>query len=278
MNYQDPKLKDIAKKHKKILEKISIQPGGYVVNGNQFFLVVYRKKRIKGYTVISPQYPKNVSHYMEALDWLVKYSLYVTSLSEDGYFRASINMSSFEVVYAFLKQVTEQVNFKEKPLFIECLNSVEYILNLQDELIDQYNEFNAEQNKLDQSLEEHFTKEYVNDLLQFVGELEYIQYTQLNTQYLTVDKFKEVYKIAKSNPDIKQYLNYDVRFYLSKFSKGKKGFRKSLQNLSHKNKNMDQLTKEEHIAAVKQTALESAEVVKAKILKILRFPNSNLSD
>ncbi|WP_175614747.1 hypothetical protein [Piscibacillus halophilus] len=89
---------------------------------------------------------------------------------------------------------------------------------------------------------------------------------------------KEVYKIAKSHPDIKQYLNYDVRFYLSKFSKGKKGFRKSLQNLSHQNKNMDQLTKEEHIAAVKQTALESAEVVKAKILKILRFPNSNLSE
>ncbi|WP_281356867.1 hypothetical protein [Piscibacillus halophilus] len=41
---------------------------------------------------------------------------------------------------------------------------------------------------------------------------------------------------------------------------------------------MDQLAKDEYISVVKQTFLESAEVVKGKVLKILRFPNSNLSD
>ncbi len=58
MNYQDPKLKDIAKNHIKMFERVSINPGRYIVNGNEYFLAIYKKKRIKGYAVISPQQEK----------------------------------------------------------------------------------------------------------------------------------------------------------------------------------------------------------------------------
>ncbi|ALX47192.1 hypothetical protein [Lentibacillus amyloliquefaciens] len=271
MNSEDPKLEEIAKKHKKLFETFSINPGGYIINENEFFFVIYERRKINGYAVISPQAPDEIVDYKEALEWLLKYARFSSSLLKHAGFRADISMFSFEEVYSFLKEVTEKVNFDEIELFLDCKYLVEFILDKQKELVDKYNRFYAEQEKVHDGTIEHFTQKDTLDLLEFMGEFEYIQYKQLYTQYQTIDKFKQVFEISKSNPEIKSYSNRDIQVYLSEFSTGKAEFHKELQEITYQ-ENMHLLTKEEFIKVVKRVALETTEKVKRKTLKKLRYP------
>lgn len=267
------KVYQIAKKHKRVFEKYGINPGIYRVNNHDYYFVYFERKKLTGYAIISPHCSSNSDEYKEAYDWLLKCSQLTNSVYINAGFKAKVDFTSFLSVRDYLEKALEREHLVngDRELLQTCLHSLHLIIELQQQLIDGYKEFlsNAKQIQLKQN--SLITKEYVNGILNFLGEFDYIQYTQMSTQYNTIDEFSKLYEIIKHYSDLNKALDEETKAYLKKFIQSKSNLYKNIKKLAFQ-PNMEQLSKEEHIKVAKKITLENIEKIKIESLKKLRYP------
>ncbi|WP_430784483.1 hypothetical protein VBD025_08580 [Virgibacillus flavescens] len=271
MNIDNQLLNKMAKKHKKLFESYSINPGAYQIQNNDFFLVSYKKKGISGCAVLSPQCPDDTVMYMEAFDSLLEHAQLTTLILRHAGDRADINMSSFYTVKQFLEDVIYDVELRQedKNVFETCLSAILKILELQEYLIKSFEEFYLKVTKLHEGEINVITKDDIEEMVNYLGEVGYIQYTQLLTQYRTISKFG--YIKNTSEPNISKYITDDVSSYLVEFSSHKKQLNEQIKSITYQTE-MDRLTKEEHIEVEKKNFRQNLEKTNASLRKKLRFP------
>jgi hypothetical protein len=84
-----------AKKHKKLFEKVFINPYGYEVNGSKYFLTLYkRNEKTTGYSVITAD-QFNADDALEAFERLMLYTVFVNNFFSIGEKRARISEDYF---------------------------------------------------------------------------------------------------------------------------------------------------------------------------------------
>ncbi|MUV39197.1 hypothetical protein JNUCC1_03070 [Lentibacillus sp. JNUCC-1] len=265
----------LAKKHKKMFEQYSFNAGGCKVNGDEFYLVNYKRwHKLTGCAVVSPQQPSEQKSYMEAFYLLNNYAQYASLLLIHGEFRANINMTSFERVNAFIDTISsmnKEVSQKDEEIIMNCKAATESILRLQQELVDQYTPFQEKNEHIFNGNKPFITKDDVKEALELIAEVEYIQYQQLLLQYRTIDDFKKLYKICKTDDEMRRYMNAEVKTYINEFISSKENLKKNIKNVTYQ-KDMDQLDREQFKELIKAETVKNVEKVNAESLKGLRFP------
>ncbi|MBP1971436.1 transcriptional regulator of heat shock response [Virgibacillus natechei] len=273
MDINNDELNKLAKGHKKIFEKFTINYGTYKINNNDYYLVVYKRKKIKGLAIISSQSTKDINECLEALTWLTRYNQVRNLAFIHVDFRANINFDSFYTIKNFLEKVLQNVSLSadEKRIFEESDLALQTIINLQHQLISDYDKFLEKEKKVERGEIEVVTKEHINDVLHFINTFDFIQYKQLTEQYNTISAFKRIFKMVKDNPEIKVLSDSAVNTYLQEFVSSKANLQKNLKKVTHV-PDLEQLSKEEHIEVARKTTLQSIDNVIARQKKMLRHP------
>jgi acyl carrier protein phosphodiesterase len=270
-NYDE--LNKLAKKYKKLFEKMTINFGAYKINQNDYYLVVYKRKKINGLAIISPQSITNKNECLEALKWLTRYNQFRNiGLVHIG-FRADINFDSFYTVQNFLEKVLQNVSLStnEKKIFEESNRALQTIINLQHQLIPAYKSFLEKEQKVELGEIKVITKNHINDMLNFINTADYIQYTQLTTQYNNISVFKEINEMAKNNANIQPFVDSAVKTYLGEFVISKANLRKNIKAVTHV-PDLEQLSKEEHIEVARKTTLQNIDEIAERNKSKLRHP------
>ncbi|GAE94470.1 hypothetical protein JCM21714_3629 [Gracilibacillus boraciitolerans JCM 21714] len=180
-------------------------------------------------------------------------------------------MDSFKTVKGFLEKVTENVEFNQKSLFLDALKANNYILELQDILMEKYNFYADRGQKIQRGEIEYITNEIMEDLYNLLCEADYIQYQQVHRQYIKMNDYKEILKISKSHPSIKKFLTYETEIYLKEFTKGKREFEDTFERIT-RIKDQHKLTKEEHLDLAREVLTKSVEKRKKEFAKKNRYP------
>lgn len=265
MDINNDELKELAEKHKKIFEKVTISYGAYKINQNHYYLVVYKRKKINGLAIISPQSTRDINECLEALTWLTRYNQFRNIAFIHVDFRANVNFDSFYAIKNFLEKVLQNVSLSsdEKRIFEESLLALQTIINLQHQLISDYETFLEKEKKVERGEIKVVTKEHIYDVLHFINTFDYIQYKQLTTQYNNISAFKEINKLARNNSDIKPFMNSAVKTYLEEFVISKANLRKNIKKVTHV-PDLEQLSKAEHIEIARKTTLQNIDNIIAR--------------
>ncbi|WP_217589289.1 hypothetical protein [Lentibacillus saliphilus] len=232
-----------------------------------------RGKNIKGCAVISPNSKAGKGEYLEALKALLEYVVSMGSILSRGGERANANMDAFITMQYFLSNVLNDVGDKltleTKHAFEFCLERVDLILKLQDRLIDicQKNNENADQYFKGEL--SNFTKEDMEEAVNDLGEIDYIQYKQLMAIYEYIPKFKHIRDLK--NKDVDRLKTASVKKYILEFSKGEKEQLHTLKSIEFQ-PYMDTLTKEQHIEGAKSDFYKNLAQGLALTKKELRYP------
>ena len=273
MDNIDDKLNKSAEKHKKILEKMTINFGAYKVNNNDYYLVVYKRKKINGLAIISPQSTTNINECLEALKWLTRYNQFRNIALVHAGFKTNVNFDSFYTVQNFLEKVLQNVSLStnEKMIFEEGNQALQTIINLQQQLITAYKTFLEREQKVELGEINIITKKHINEVLNFINTFDYIQFTQLTTQYNQISAFKEINKLAYKNADIQPFMDSAVKTYLEEFVISKANLRKNINKVTHV-PHIEQLSKEEHIEIARKVTLQNIDKIAEANKKKLRHP------
>lgn len=104
-------------------------------------------------------------------------------------------MRAFYRIKEFLEEVLKagSLDTNESKVFNRCLESIQEDINLQDKFIHLFTEYDQ---KIDKIISQtiYFTKDDVDFVLKRLVELDYIQYTQLKSQYDIVTDFEYIKK------------------------------------------------------------------------------------
>ena len=267
-------LNKIAVKHKKIFEKYDINPGVFRINNNDYYFIIYKRSKITGYAIISPQFSNNTEEYIEAFKSLGKYYQYTGSVIKHIGFRARLNFDSFTTVQGFLKNVLTNINLslENTRIFEKGLDAMNLIINHQNQLIKDYEVFLTKARKVESGEIKYITKDLLYHVLIDLSEFDYIQYTQMTTQYNHIPTFKEIFKKAKIESDIERFMDKAVETYLREFISSTSNLQRNIKEITHVS-NLEQLSKEEHKEIARKTTAQNIEKLIEKHMKKLRHPN-----
>ncbi|WP_087973450.1 hypothetical protein [Oceanobacillus rekensis] len=273
MNKNYNELNILAAKHKKIFEKYDINPGVFKINDNEYYFAFYKRRKITGYAIISSQSSNNKEEYIEAFKSLSRYYQYSGSVIKHAGFRAAINFNSFTTVSGFLQKVLTnlQLSPENRAIFRKGLDALNFIINLQDQLIKDYEIFLTRARQVESGEIKFITKDLLDNVLNYLSEFDYIQYTQMTTQYNNISTFKEIYNQAKNDQEIKPFMDEAAKTYLGEFTISKANLQKNIKELTHV-PNLEQLTKEEHREVARKTTVQNTEKFIEKHMKKLRHP------
>src|SRR5699024_8871719 len=144
-------------------------------------------------------------------------------------------------------------------------------LDLQQELVEKYEQFVNENQKLYDGSKLYFTKDDVHDALDVIGDVEYIQYTQLTLQYEAIDDFKQLFTMAKKDRHLQAYLDSDTKTYLREFISSKANLKNNIKKLTYQ-KGMEELPKDQFKELVKRLTMENVAKVKKETRDDIRYP------
>lgn len=272
MNTDNKLLNKLVKKHKKLFETYTINPGAYQLNNNSYLLANYYKgNKLSGCAVISPQSDSNKNEYSEAFDSLLEHAELTTLILKHAGDRADSNMDSFLTIKNFLENILSEVELTEenKIFFENSLNEINIIVELQERLIELYKTFYSQTERLHTGEKDTITRRDIDEAANYLGEVGYIQYRQLVANYNSISKFKHIINI--NNPEINKYIRDDVKRYLVEFSQHETRQKKRIDSISYQ-PHMDRLTKKEHIEVEKKNFYQNLERTNVSSRRDLRFP------
>ncbi|GGK08663.1 hypothetical protein GCM10007063_33830 [Lentibacillus kapialis] len=274
MRYDDPLVEKEAKKHKKFFETFTINPGSYRINNHHYFFVNYYKwKKMTDCAVVSPTSRAERSEYMEAFDALMEHAQLTTLILKHGGERSSANMDAFTTMKKFLSDVLNEggnhLTQESKDIFNFCLERIQVILNLQERIINIYDDFQQKNQKYHDGDEENITRQDMEKKAKYLGEIDYIQYRQVVAIYEYIPKFKYIKEL--NDPEVKKHMTTAVKRYLTEFSKGEEEQLENIERVKFQ-PNMEELTREEHIEGAKKDFYKNLEETKALSRKELRYP------
>ncbi|WP_174614158.1 hypothetical protein [Virgibacillus ihumii] len=274
MYYDNPLVKKEAKKHKRFLESFTINPGSFLINNNQYFFVnYYRGKKMTDCAVVSPTSKAEKSEYLMAYDALMEYAQLTVSIMSFGAEKATADMHAFTTLQQFFTDVLNNgenyLKQEDKKEIAYCLERINLILDLQDRLGKIYEEFYQKTKKFHEGFIENFTNSDIEEAVNYMGEIDYIQYKQLVANYESIPKFKYIKELEI--PELKKYKTNAVRSYLEEFSINQGRQRKRIDSLKFQT-DMETLTKEEHIEGAIKDFYRNLAETNASSRKRMRYP------
>ncbi|WP_449354443.1 hypothetical protein ACUL41_15290 [Virgibacillus natechei] len=277
VRYNDQQVKQEAKKHKKFLETFGINPGSYRINNHDYFFVnYYIWKKMTDSAVVSPTSQAGRSEYMEAFDALMEYAQLTSMILTYGGLNSSGDTHDITTLKKFLSDVLnepeELLTQEIRNNFNFCLLRMNLILSLQERILEIYNDFQQKNQKYHDGDDENFTKQDIEEAATYLGEIDYIQYSQVLASDECIPKFKYIKEL--NNPDVKKHKTIAVRKYLAEFLKGEKQQNKNAEYVTYQ-QNMKELSKEEHIKFQKEAFNKYLAETKASLSKELRHPQEN---
>ncbi|GAA0588696.1 hypothetical protein GCM10009001_00720 [Virgibacillus siamensis] len=273
MIHNDPLVEKEVKRHKKFLESFTINPGSFQINNDEYFFAnYYRWNKMNGCAVVSPTSKAEKKVYLDAFDTLLEFAeLFHLILTHAGE-RANTDMQAFTTMREFLSDVLNGADFylteEGKNVFEYCLKGTELILNLQERIIKIYQNTEQKIKMYQDGTLINFSKNDLEELANYLGEVDYIQYRQLVADYESIPKYKYIKEME--NSPVGEYITPAVKRYLEEFSKNESGQRKRIEHISFQ-PNMEGLTKKEHIEGAKKAFYNSLAETNASSRKQLRI-------
>ncbi|WP_067724811.1 hypothetical protein [Oceanobacillus damuensis] len=258
-----------AKKHKKLFETYDINEKYVHVDGKDFYMVFYRKfNKHSGFGMLSSHPNPTKEEYNTAFELLVILYNNIASFKNNAFSRAKIPMEHFEKTNLFFEKVTKEVNLSEheRKIYNHCYNGAVKIMNLHKQLKKITKDF-----EMKTMTKQCFTVsdlDYVQDVL---AEFDYIQYTQAQIDYQLIDYYKFIKEHIKQDKMIQTLATADVKKYIDQLSDNKEKLRTEIESVSHV-ENMENMTMEEHMDAVKKYYLTIQDEGNKSLRKEIRYP------
>lgn len=273
MYYNHPSVKKEAKKHKKLLESLIIDPGSFRINNCDYFLVNYQRgEKITGCAVVSPNSNAGKMEYLEAFDALLEFSVLTRLFVDHAEKKVNAYMYPHTMMQKFLMDVLREgcnhLTSEENNVFEYCLERINLIAELQGRIQEMYGEFEQKARRYRDGVEEEFTKQDIEEAANNLGEFGFIQYRQVVAIYEYIPKFRYIKEM--NNPEVKKYITATIDGYLGEFSINEEEHRKSIEKISLQ-PNMGDLTKEEHIELEKSIIYKNLAKINASSRKELRL-------
>ncbi|MBY7142347.1 hypothetical protein KFZ56_04405 [Virgibacillus sp. NKC19-3] len=274
MRYDDPLVAKEAKKYKKLFETFTINPGSFRIDGQDYFFInFYKWKKITDCAVVCPTSEAGKDKYLEAFDALLEYSQAATLILTHGGDKASANMDAFTTMQKFLLSVLNEegnhLMLEIREVFDYCLERINLILSMQKRVVEIYNDFQQKNQKYHDGYDENVTRRNIDETVNYLGELDFLQYQQIVAIYEYIPKFNYIKEL--NNPEIKKHITTAVKTYLAEFSKGEKEQLKNIESVKFQT-NMDELTKEEHIERAKEDFYKNLSETNSETRRLLRYP------
>lgn len=266
---QKAELNKQAKKHKKLFETYDINEKYVHVDGKDFYMVFYRKfNKHSGFGMLSSHPNPTKDEYNSAFEMLVILYNNTASFKNNAYSRAKIPMEPFEKTNLFFEKVTKEVNLseRERDIYNHCYNGAVKIMNLHKKLKKITKEF--EMNTRNKKCFTVSDLDYVQDVL---AEFDYIQYTQAQIDYQLIDDYKFIKEHIKQNKMVRSVATTDVKKYIDQLAENKEKLLAEIESVSHV-ENMENMTKEEHMNAVKKYYLTIQAEGNMSLRKEMRYP------
>ncbi|QKY69792.1 hypothetical protein [Lentibacillus sp. CBA3610] len=271
MKYRDRLVKQEAKKYRKFLETFDINPGSYRINNHEYFFVNYSKwKQITECAVVSPDSTAYRDEYLEAFDVLLEYALLTSWIFTYGGASSNASTEDFTLLKKFFSNVLDEpgdhLSQDTRNTFNFCLERANIMLSLQERIVEIYSDFEQKYQKFHDGNEENFTKRDVEEAVNYYAEISYLQFRQVTAMNECIPKFKYIKELK--SPAVKKHKNIAVRRYLTQYSKEQP---KDHEFATYQ-RDMEKLTKEEHIEAKKEHFYEHLAERNPSIRKNLRHP------
>ncbi|SFA91099.1 hypothetical protein SAMN04488072_103216 [Lentibacillus halodurans] len=266
-------LQNRAKKHKKLFEKYWIEPNHLYFKGSHFYLSFYERFQKTEIGILSTQSEVSNADYKEAFEWLVILMNRMAAIQEVGMERKNINMKGFYKTRAYLEKTLEYATLSsnEKNIIDQCLHSMNDAISLQNRMVALMDEFEQFREKKETEGNE-FSVPEVEEVHDFHAEMDYIQFTQGQISYKSVDFFASLNQIINQNETIKSIVNFEeVKQYIEEFSRGKDMLKSSLDEATYVD-NLDQLSKEQFMKTVQEDYIKRQKESNKSLIKNLRYP------
>ena len=275
MRYDDPLVKQEAKKHKKILETFVINPGSYRINNHEYFFAnYYIWKKITDCAVVSPTSQAGRDEYLEAFDALLEYAQLTSLILTYAGASSNADTEDFTTLKKFFSNVLNEpgnhLSQETRDSFDFCLEKVNLIFSLQERILEIYNDFKQKNQKYHNGDEKNFSKQDIEEAVNYFAEIRYIQYRQALAMNECIPKFKYIKEL--NDPNVKKHKNIANKRYLAQYSKDDEEQFKEYEHATYQ-RNMEELTKEEHIEVEKEAFYKYLAETNASSMKELRHPN-----
>ncbi|MFD1851673.1 hypothetical protein [Oceanobacillus bengalensis] len=271
MNNTQKLLERQAKEHKKLFEKFMIDEKYLHLHGTEFHMVFYLKgKRNTGFGLISPDSNVPLDSFDDALGKIALLYTNAGSINQNGGQRARINMDPFNRTWECLDKILHEITLsdEQKYNYEYCYQALSQTMELQKEQVKLYDEFIQ---LMRMKIHEGFQTEDIDYMLNVSGEMDYIQYKQLTSEFNSIDKYKYISEDIHQKKELAKFVSFEVKRYLKQFASDKQKLQAEIQKVTYVDQ-MEKLTKEEHLELVKQKILREQEQGNINLRKEIRFP------
>ncbi|GGK08624.1 hypothetical protein GCM10007063_33800 [Lentibacillus kapialis] len=272
MNVTDRTLQNKAKNHKKLFEKYWIESNHLYFNGAHFYLAFYQRFNSTKIVILTVESDISNKVYKEAFEWLVILMNRMSATREIGTERKNINMKGFYKTRSFLNEALVKAGLSdyESNVLQECLQSMNTAISLQNRMIELMDEFEHYREAKEKQGSQYTIQniEHVHDLH---AEMDYIQFTQGQTSYKSIDYFASLYDIISQNKTFSRLANAEIKQYIRQFSQGKEKLKTSLDQATYVD-DLETLSKEEFIKTVQRDYLKRQKESTKTLIKDLRYP------
>lgn len=246
-----------ANQHKKWLEEVFINPFGYMINGNRYFLTLYkRNQKLKGYAVVT-EGTFDSKDALEAFETLIIYTAFFNNFSSIGEERAKISPDYFYVPVQEMRKHESQDR-----RFLLGLEILEELGQLQEKFVDRVNEYTR-------YYDDHILKTNTindSDLIKLMEVLSHVNRLQYLIGKKFVNSFEELKELEKFMKKLGVFsrLPKENKRFLTELLSGKKVTVKTLKVLD--------IEKEvEHLPIAEQIEILVREFEKAGWEKLPRY-------
>ncbi|WP_100009946.1 hypothetical protein [Lentibacillus sediminis] len=270
MKKVDLNIQNKAKKHKRVFEKYWVDPHHVNLEGNNYYMAFYQRFNATKMAVISSQPNANNDQYKEAFKWLVILINRMGAIHEVGMERKNISMMSFQKTRDFLENALSQADLSEseREVISKCLRFLNEAISLQSqmvELMDKYEQYKKAKNN-------QFTTQDVEYIHDIHAEMDYIQFTQGNASYKTMDHFRTLSDVIAQNDTVGSLANSEIKQYVQEFSQGKEKLKSGLDEATYVD-NLEDLSKEQFMKTVQEDYIKRQRESNKSLIKDLRYPS-----
>lgn len=275
MMVKEQGIQNKAKKQKKIFEKYWVDPHHLYLDGSCFYLAFYQRFNTTEMALFSSQYDVTNEQYKEALEWLVILLNRMRAIQEVGMERKKISIKPFYKTKTFLEKAQNQTVLSdgEKKVVSTCLQFLRDAIALQNqmiELMDKYEEYKESK----EAENNQFTIQEVEKIHDFHAEMDYIQFTQGQSSYKTMDQFRTLSDIITQNETFESIVNSEIKAYVKEFSRGKENLKSDLNEATYV-EDLENLSKEQFMKTVQKDYIKRQKESNKSLYKGLRYPNLN---
>ncbi|GGD20287.1 hypothetical protein [Pontibacillus salipaludis] len=237
-----------AKALKKLFEDFNISSFAYKLNGDRYYYVAYvRGSKLKGQAIISTKGSVSQEEFEHVFNKLTFAKLLTTKIDSVGQSRAAIDMEPFKETRDFLQTCLngQELDSVAKMHVTKVFNAIQSNIEMQDDLVSIFKQYDRDMDSIINEVG-FFTDEDLQEMLDVLAQIDYIQYTQLYHQWKIAENVDELLNRLPSQ-DIPSNIRANLKVL---DSSNKDKLERDMADITYK-EDQSELTKEEYTNLVK---------------------------